>query len=130
MKVVLILVATLAAIPSAAAEPGDISLQDFWARGPGDLPEGTVFAKVAKVKIREVRRCYRAALKVDRALVGNVLVRFELDRSARPSAVEVDAPTADLASCVAARVKRWRFAVPTEDGKSSTMSFHFRFELG
>src|SRR5688572_10398890 len=98
-----------------------VSLQDSGADGPGYLPEGSVQEKVRVTRIADIRRCYQAALETDPKLVGDVFVRFALERSARPSAIAVDAPTSALEACVRTYVKRWSFATPRgDDGKPST----------
>lgn len=88
-------------------------------------------AEIAKTVNRRkgaVKDCYERQLKRNPSLEGAVRIQFTIEPSGRVSRTQVLENTtrdAALATCIAGKIKSWRFAKP--DGGSVTVAFPFVF---
>jgi TonB family protein len=94
--------------------------------GPADP---AVIRRVVRNHINEVRHCYNEALSGDPTVAGRVEITFLIGPEGRvPSAIVSQNATgdADVAQCIVAAVKRWRF--PTSGG-TARVSYPFMLDV-
>ncbi|MBV69859.1 MAG: hypothetical protein CMH52_00795 [Myxococcales bacterium] len=95
--------------------------------GTGVLDSASI-ARVVNRRKGAIRSCYEKQLKKNPKLAGSVKVQFTILQSGRVGSARIQKNTTGdgaVGSCIASRIKRWKF--PKPDGGSVTVAFPFVF---
>jgi len=95
--------------------------------GSGKLDKGQI-AAVVRRRVKSVTSCYERELKKNPDLAGKISVQFTIGQMGRITSIKAAVNTtgsAAVASCITARIKRWRF--PKPEGGDVTVSYPFVF---
>jgi TonB family protein len=91
-----------------------------------------IVRRIVRAHINEIRHCYNKALVDDPAEKGRVVVRFTIDATGHVTAadpIESSVKNAELPTCMATAIKRWKFPKP-EDGGSVGVTYPFLLDPG
>ncbi|EDM79808.1 von Willebrand factor, type A [Plesiocystis pacifica SIR-1] len=87
-----------------------------------------IIRRIVRAHINEVRSCYNATLTKDPNASGSIAIKFMIDAHGKVMVAKVqsnDTGYADLGTCIAKKVERWKFPKP----KGSTVEVVYPFKL-
>jgi outer membrane biosynthesis protein TonB len=106
---------------------GKVTKMSSGARVGGSLSRADVL-RVINANLGQVQACYERALMSDPSLSGRIAFDWTVSTSGKVKGVRVRSSTlgsAKVASCISARIKRWKF--PRPKGGEATITYPFLF---